>query len=65
MALFGPLHERCRQWAAHPHAPWQVGVVKACQSIVSTSYPDARHGARIMMAPVLISGAIVWLNIRG
>jgi hypothetical protein len=64
MALSGPLH-RNRLWAAHPLAPWQLGVVKAREAIVSPSSSDARHGARIMMAAVLILGAIVWFNIRG
>jgi len=54
MRLFGPLYDRCRAWAAHPHAPWYLGVISAIESIFFPVPPD------VMLAPMILARPAAW-----
>ena len=54
MRLFGPLYDRCRAWAAHPHAPWYLGVISAIESIFFPVPTD------VMLAPMSLARPAAW-----
>ena len=54
MKLFGPLYDRCRQLAAHRHAPWYLGVTSAIESIFFPVPPD------VMLAPMSLARPTHW-----
>ena len=54
MKLFGPLYDRCRTLAAHPHAPWYLGVISAIESIFFPVPPD------VMLAPMALARPKAW-----
>lgn len=54
MALFGSLYDRCRRWAAHPHAPWYLGVISTIESIFFPVPPD------VMLAPMTLAKPAQW-----
>ncbi|MBW8312884.1 MAG: DedA family protein [Rhizobium sp.] len=54
MKLFGPLYDRCRTLAAHPHAPWYLGVLSTIESIFFPVPPD------VMLAPMAMARPQAW-----
>lgn len=54
MKLFGPLYDRCRTLAAHPHAPWYLGVISTIESIFFPVPPD------VMLAPMALARPRAW-----
>jgi len=54
MKLFGPLYDRCRQLAAHRHAPWYLGFTSAIESIFFPVPPD------VMLAPMALARPRAW-----
>lgn len=54
MKLFGPLYDRCRTLAAHPHAPWYLGVLSTIESIFFPVPPD------VMLAPMALARPQAW-----
>lgn len=54
MKLFGPLYDRCRQLAAHRHAPWYLGFLSAIESIFFPVPPD------VMLAPMSLARPKAW-----
>lgn len=54
MRLFGPLYDRCRAWAAHPHAPWYLGANSAIEAIFFPVPPD------VMLAPMSLARPAAW-----
>jgi membrane protein YqaA with SNARE-associated domain len=56
MKLFGPLYDRCRQLAAHPHAPWYLGFISAIESIFFPVPTD------VMLAPMALAKPRAWFR---
>ena len=54
MKLFGPLYDRCRQLAAHRHAPWYLGFLSTIESIFFPVPPD------VMLAPMALARPKAW-----
>lgn len=57
MKLFGPLYDRCRQLAAHPHAERYLFLISAIESIFFPVPPD------VMVAPMTLAKPSRWLRI--
>ena len=56
MKLFGPLYDYCRRLAAHPHAPWYLGLISAIESIFFPVPTD------VMLAPMALAHPQRWLR---
>ena len=56
MKLFGPLYDRCRQLAAHRHAPWYLGFISTIESIFFPVPTD------VMLAPMALAHPKRWFR---
>lgn len=56
MRVFGPLYDRCRSLAAHPHAPWYLGFISAIESIFFPVPTD------VMLAPMALARPRRWFH---
>lgn len=56
MRLFGPLYERCLQWARHPHAERYLAAMSAAESVIFPVPPD------VMLAPMTLGHPQRWFR---
>lgn len=56
MKLFGPLYDRCIEWAGHRHAERYMAVLSAAESVVFPVPPD------VMLAPMTLARPNQWLR---
>ncbi|HKE49586.1 MAG TPA: YqaA family protein [Rhodanobacteraceae bacterium] len=54
MKIFKPLYERALQWAAHPKAPWFLGILSFFEAIIFPVAPE------IMLAPMVLAKPERW-----
>ena len=54
MRLFGPIYDRCLQWARHHRAPQYLGAMSAAESIFFPVPPD------VMLAPKELGRPAAW-----
>ncbi len=54
MKIFKPLYERALKWAAHPKAPWYLGVLSFVEAIIFPVAPE------IMLAPMTLAKPERW-----
>lgn len=54
MRLFGPIYDRCLQWAAHPHAERYMAGMSFAESVFFPVPPD------VMLAPMTLAKPALW-----
>ena len=59
MRLFAPLYARALVWAAHPRAPWYLGVLSVAESSFFPIPPD------VMLAPMVLARPARWWWLAG
>lgn len=59
MRLFGPIYDRCLQWAAHHRAPGFLAAMSAAESVIFPVPPD------VMLAPMTLARPQRWWRLAG